>query len=341
MTKPFRFMMAFLLLDIVTVTWASGSINSLEISTAELSHRFDYTHYNIIGACIWEKWKGTHPHFYTTLEISEYKPDLVVTVYNQYGEDPWIEANLTLDSASKTLSGPLYEAAVGASGQYAGPLGEGNNATAMGHLSYANLRTKLVDVIGSPLNTLALAVPQLDSDTTPLLPYYQSEMDTLGRAGLAEALRPETYDPFSHPIGENAELNHWSFEFPRNMNVNVDNDFKADVVLALRASDIVTNQNTLHTVKSTANSCGHNCAVSNVIEEMDDKHAIWQEVYPLDRHIKPGEDDSLSLNSEGSQEEEKSGGDMVFVIWRQYKGCVQHSGNLIFYSDKINPTVKR
>lgn len=327
-------------------------INTLQIAAAEMKHRIKYTNYHVIGTCIWIK-EGYPPRAYTTLEVSEYKPDLVVTVYNQYGDDPWREASL-LDTTLESVNRGVDSAVTGY------PIGEGNSATSMAHMSYSNLRSKLVDVIGSPLNTLALVLPQLNSDTTPLFRYYQSDRDTLGRIGIAEALRPETYNPFGQPIGENM-LNHWAFEFPRDMKVNVDNDFKAGIVVALRAADIVTNKNTFHTlVKSTQDSCGENCAVSsvkeNTVAKLDTKtgtfeesqfneknppESLWQEVYPDNKAIQPGQNDALILSTLGSEEEIKTDGNLVFVVWRHYEGCVQHSGNLIFKTKEIKDTVKR
>lgn len=330
----------------------SGTIGSVQIGAAEITHR-GYMHYKIIGLCLWEKEKRGIPHFYTTLEVSEYKPDLVVTVYNEYGDDPWTLPNNTTDSTSEALGESLYQSIIGET------LGEGNSATSMGHMSYANLRSKLVDVMGSPLNTLVFAFPQLDADTVPLLPYYQSDMDSLGRQGIAEAMRPETYEPFGQPIGDNA-LNSWSFEFPRDMKVNVDDDFKASIITALRAADIVTNKNLFHTVISTSDSCGQNCAVASVKEsgvakvnpdtgefkpeQFDNEpppETIWQEVYPYDKPIQPGENDALLLEPLGKKESLKSSNNLVFVIWRHYEGCVQHSGTLRRYSKKIKTTEKR
>lgn len=325
--------MTVLLMLITIGKCHADSINSLTVSADEVAHEFDYTHYRIIGICEWLHYTPL-PKTQTTLEVDEYKPDLIVTVYNQLGDDPWIEANTLIDSVANNVGSSLIKQVTGFG------LDEGNNSNQPVGMHYDDLRSKIVDVIGTPLSTLPLPFPQLTSDAASFLPYYQSQLDTLGRLGIAEHIRPETYEPVGHYIGQR-DTNHWSYEFPRDMNVSVDNDYKASVIVALRAADIVTNHNTLHTVKSTDDSCGDNCAVSNVIEETTDKNEIWQEVYPNDKHIQLGEDDVLSINSLGSKEELNSDGNYVFVIWRHYQGCVQGKGNLIFYSTKIKPTQKR
>ena len=134
---------------------------------------------------------------------------------------------------------------------------------------------------------------------------------------------------------------HWGYEFPRSMSVNIDNDYKASVVVALHAADLVTNNNALHTIQSTEDSCGQTCAVANVIEEMTEEHAIWQEVYPNDRRILLGQDNTVELDSLGQADDVAGNGNYVFVVWRHYKGCVQAPGNVVLVTQPISPTKKR
>lgn len=324
----------FIVLLILTVVGKgfANSVTSIQIATDEMKEAIDFTHYNPIGICVWLKF-DPRPNLDTTLELEEYKPDLVVTVFNNLGDDPWLEANDIVDPIANHLGSSLYTSITG------DPIEQGSTAS-QGLLHYSDNRTKVVDVIGSPMPTVPLPLPQLDADTRPLIPYYQSQLDTLGRLGLAEAIRPETYELFTHYIGQNAS-NNWGYEFPRNMVAQVDNDYKASVILALRAADIVTNNHTFHTAQSTSNACGHNCAVDTVIEETDETHAIWQEIYPDNHPIQLGENDMTSLTSLGLAEELKSDGNYVFIVWRKYRGCVQHSGNLIFQTLSIPPTKKR
>lgn len=311
---------------------AAATVTSAQIAYAEMEQALTLTHYKPIGICVWLK-PDPRPHIVTTIEIEEYKPDLVVTVFNKVGDDAWIEANTVVDNVANQVGSSFYQAIT------QDPIEQGNTAS-QGLLHYADNRTKVVDVIGSPLPTLPLPLPQLDSDTIPLRPYYQSQLDILGRLGLAEATRPETYELFTHYIGT-SQWNNWGYEFPRNMVVQVDNDYKAAVMLALRAADIVTNKHVLHTVNETKNTCGQECAVSNVIEETDNQHAYWQEVYPDNKVIQLGENDANKLKSLGLDDEVKGSGNYIFVVWRQYRGCVQHSGKFLFDSISISPTIKR
>ena len=67
----------------------------------------------------------------------------------------------------------------------------------------------------------------------------------------------------NHDIGTTTHI--WGPEIPRLMRVTQPYNFRASVVAAMHAVDIVTNQNPLHVTKSTNNSCGQNCIVANAI----------------------------------------------------------------------------
>jgi integrating conjugative element protein (TIGR03756 family) len=318
----------------IAKTYASSSVTSLTITQKVMEHYLEYTHYKVIGLCFWKKC-DIGCTFPTTLELDEYLPDLVVTVANKEGDNPWMEANEILDKGSFAIGNEAMQQTTGFG------LANGNSSSQKSS-HYDSLRMKTIDVIGNPAMLIHFPFLTLQSDTTAYVLYYQSDLDTAGRLGLAESIRLETWNPVGNPIGKNA-LNHWGYEFPRSMSVNVDNDYKASLIAALHAVDIVTNKNTLHVVKSVENTCGDHCAVSNVIEEQKEDHAIWQEIYPYDRHVHIGEDDSLQLKSEGMDDNLKGHGNYVFVVWRHYQGCVQSSpdASLIGATKRIKPTIKR
>ncbi len=323
-----------------TVVWAKegppSHITSLQIMEKAAENYFKYTHYKVIGVCMWWKCRSIHNcGIYTTLELDEHIPDLLVSVYNGKGDNPWIEGDELYDQLAYAAGNETMKMATGHE------LGDGNTNETSGSNHFNSLRARSVDVIGNPVTLIKTPLPSLKVDTKPYMPYYQSDIDSVSdRFGIAEAIRPETYNIFGHYIGSSF-INHWAYEFPRTMAVDNNNNYKASIVAALHAADIVTNKNTMHVVKSVSDSCGKNCAVANVIEEQKDDHEIWEEIYPKDHHIKLGEDDSLSLHSIGSSDDQKGNGNYVFVIWRHYRGCVQHEGKLIWSSVKVPDTKKR
>lgn len=313
-------------------------ITTPEILWKVSSHYLDHTHFKVTGACVWFRcsWHGCHTS--TTLELDEYLPDLIVSSYNQSGDNPWYEASVLLDPATDATANEASQLLTGY------PLTEGRSTLQTGNQHADHLVMREVDVIGNPDVLYFFPYASLDVDTNAFEPYYQSVLDWGERSGVAELMRPESLDPFNHVIGSGF-YNHWGYEFPRSMSVGIDNDYKAAVVTALHAADIVTNNNLLHTVNSLNNSCGENCAVANVIEEYDvdagERHAEWEEVYPNDRFIQLGEDDSLQLDSLGSADQADGNGNYVFVVWRHYQGCQQGRGDLIYATKHISPTVKR
>ncbi len=210
--------------------------------------------------------------------------------------------------------------------------------------------TKSVDVIGSPVNMAHLPYMVLRRDTTSYAPYFHSATDSvMGRLGIAEDLELLTFSPLGPYIGKSF-VDHWTYEFPRDMSVVNANDYKASASISMHAADIVTNRHTGHVVKGTSDSCGINCAVANVVPPEEVKkgrspHEIWQEVYPLDRNkLNLGKSDQLSISPTdlGHDDEVAGKGNYVFLIWRHYKGCIQsHDAALISATVTVPPTKKR
>ncbi len=315
----------------------SGSINSFKISLAVAKHYLSYLHWRPIGLCVWlhHGWLGA-PYITMTPELTHYLPDMVVSVYNEPGDNPWTEANKSFDKAAQSSGNQLIEEATG------DELTNGHNTSIHGEDHNDSVITKSADVIGAPMNLMHFPFFILRPDTKAFMPYYQSGLDSVpGRMGFAEDLEPYTWSPVGHYVGSSF-VNHWAYEFPRDMSVDNNNDYKASVVIGLHAADIVTNNNTLHVVHSTEDSCGDGCAVANVLEEQNDDHEIWEEVYPNDRHIHPGESDLRSVKPIGHEDEKEGHGNYVFVLWRHYKGCVQSpGGKLLYQTVHVSPTQKR
>lgn len=287
-------------------------INTLQMSTRVLSKVFSNSHYKIIGECTWIS--GPKPII--TPAIEQFLPDLIVTVSNKPEENPWIEASLTFENkVNRKLYQKAYQFATGF------PLGFGDAAGQITAMHLNDERTRVVNVIGSP--TAFYQIPYLShqAETYTGFPYYLSEADAvMDRTELGEipymALHPELL--INHDIGT------WGHEVPRLMRVTQPSRFRASVIAAMHAADIVTNHNSPHVTQSTSNSCGKNCVVANVIYDPKRQHVIWQEIYPTNRNITPGD-----ANDEGVEDDKAGNGNYVFVIWRKYRGCIQHKGKLL------------
>lgn len=325
-------------LTLINPIWADDSppdsVNAITIAIAGETHFRKYSDWHDIGACSWIQWHWYGPTVSITPEISEYIPDLVVTVYNEYGDDPWTSANYTLDPAAHKITNKVLEQLIGHK------ITNGRSQGTTRRMGNNSVTTKSVDVIGSPINMIRVPKASLRRDTTSFKPYYHSDLDVVpGRTGIAEDIRSETWNPFSHYIGSSFS-DHWGYEFPRSMTVDTNNDYKASVIIAQHAADIVTNKNRLHVTRSTSNSCGTECTVANVIDN-DDDHEKWQEIYPHDHHVHVGLSDKTSTKPIGHSDSQAGHGNYVFLVWRHYRGCVQGSGHLLYATDDIDNYHKR
>ena len=328
----------FMLTMILSSLWADDappdSVNTIKIAIAGEKHFRKYSNWHIIGFCTWIQHHWYGPTVSTTTEISEYIPDLVVTVYNDYSDNPWTLANRTLDPFAHKLSSKVVKELTGSE------LTDGNFQATNQRMGSNSVATKSVDVVGSPINMIRIPKASLRRDTMTLKPYFHSDLDVISdRTGIAEAIRSETWNPFSHYIGSSF-ANHWGYEFPRSMTVDNNNDYKASVIIAQHAADIVTNKNRLHVTRSTSNSCGEKCTVANVIDN-DSDHDKWQEVYPHDHLVHLGQSDQSSVKPIRQSDIQAGHGNYVFLVWRHYRGCVQGRGHVIYNSAHIDDYHKR
>lgn len=308
-------------------------VNTFTIAARVLQKIFHNSHYKVIGSCTWSV-GYLPPKLVVTPAVEQFLPDLVITISNKPEENPWIEARtLYENSASRALYQKAYKAATGFE------LGFGNDSGQTTELHINDERTRIVDVIGSPAGFYRLPYLSHKAETGFGVPYYLAEADAvMDRTEAAEILYMATHPHLliNHDIGTTTQ--HWGSEIPRLMRVTQPYNFRASVVAAMHAVDIVTNKNSLHVTKSTRNSCGKNCAVANVIYDPKNTKVIWQEVYPLNRTIHPGD-----ANDFGTKDEKAGNGNYVFVLWRKYRGCIQNKGKLVnlLTFPKVGKTKKR
>lgn len=308
-------------------------ITSAGIAKKVLSKLTKNLHYKVIGVCVWQD--GWSPPT-TTPELEHFFPDLVVSSYLRPYTNPWYEINKLFENETLTqLQEAIYQTVVGLAPTY------GDSSS----LSGAGLHQKrlLVDVIGSPHNLLALPFVTLKPETTPFMPYYLALSDlAISRLQVVEILLSLRLLPHASqfvsgfPIG--TVFNAWGYEMPRHFITYTTSKFRGALVAAMQGADLVTNVNSGHVVRSTTNSCGKNCVVSNVVFDPSNKTILWQEVFPSNRMITPG------LNGHEKQEtaeDVKGRGNYVFVVWRKYRGCVQGKGKLIYKTKVVGPPKKR
>lgn len=290
-------------------------------------------HYKVIGVCVWQR--GWHAPTITP-EIEHFFPDLVVSSYQRPGKNPWLEINHIYENSFFTKAQEeLYTSLVGVKPGY----GSANSPGESG----LHQKRFLVDVIGSPYNLLRIPFLTLKPETTPLKPYYLALNDLVVsrmqwiEIGLSLRHVPNIGKFVSgFPIG--SATSHWGYELPRHFITYTTSKFRAAIVAAMQGADLVTNTNHLHVVTSTTNSCGVNCVISNVTFDPEGKNVLWQEVFPNNRMITPGNNEH---EKQEVDDDIKGNSNYVYVVWRKYRGCVQDKGKLIYKSKDVGNPQKR
>jgi integrating conjugative element protein (TIGR03756 family) len=299
-----------------SVQASNGSINSSIIIKDTLVAFPHCLHYQIpIHYCVWvNEWGEVN----TTPVLSHYLPDLVVSVFNKPHDNPWVEINKIVDSAGQPAQQGLIKGITGFDA------GNGNHSLLDSHEQ--SVLFKEADVIGNPALVMIPAHGLLPSTATPLVPYFQSMVDSVLWRGLPPASLPEEGMALglnvTHHIGTG--ITNWGGIYPHEGKIINDNDVKASIVIAERAADLVTQHGEYgHVYKDVSTSCGEHCSAAPIQE--NSKETYFQMIYPVtqtDCHIL-GDGDSYSsdmLNSDGGY---------VWIVWRHYEGCADGDGQYL------------
>ena len=263
--------------------------------------------------CLWlSPWVGRN----TTPVLDHYLPDLVVIIYRNAGENPWIEANTLFDTPSAIVQSHVIQ-----------HIGSGDHTFLDAHEQQVIF--KEADVIGNPALAIlpnSIGEMLLTSTATPLKPYFQSMLDTaLWRGFMPEALPEETVSVALgaiHHIGSG--LIDWGGVYPHEGSVIGNNDAKASMAIAARAADLLTNPTGYgHIHQGLENTCGAHCTAAAITE--NSKDTLFQLIYPIEKTncVPLGRDDSYDermLNDQGAY---------VWIVWRHYQGCADGQGTFI------------
>ena len=120
-SQPIKRVITFLIMLILICTCSvyaddkpPSHITSLQVVTKGFSNYFKYSHLKIIGVCVWWHCKSIfHCGFSTSLELDQYLPDFLVSVYNANSDNPWWEGNTIYDRASYFGGNTAMKAATG------------------------------------------------------------------------------------------------------------------------------------------------------------------------------------------------------------------------------------
>lgn len=275
--------------------------------------------YCITGVCVWLRCSIYECEIETSIRVAHYNPDLVVSVYDEPGDNPWEEMASVFgdldEDITNTLVGLFHDAYAGGGHRTEG----GNQATDQ------SLRFKEVTVIGHPLSSVSDFVADTGyycpSEADSFYPYLLSSLDTLTwRLGLPEMLYLQNLLPGQRVVGEGFHQ-QWGAVWPRTGFIYQKDDVKAAAVIAQRAGNIVTQSNQPH-IYNALDGNGYNKSwLPGELVENDPNTGVWQMLVPKQDNqcYAFGENDVMSNSwSDGRQSEDNR---YAFTLWRPYQCC--------------------
>ncbi len=309
---------------------AAGEISTEEIiangtNIACMEWRFS-------GVCFFLVCTGYTCEIETSIQVSHFSPDLVVTSYNELGQSPWKEIR-ELYGAAQVVANQAQYAAQGIA-PLVGPGGGNFTEPESEQYTHKNTIFKDAEVIGGPGNIatqsasfgLTYVCPM--SAVFPVFPYFLSGLDTLAwRSALTEVIYAATWVPGLREIGD-FPFNSWGSVHPRSGFLTSAEDPKAGAVMAQRAADIATRDGEPHVYVPVGSVPGWPEGGNKVwepgpVKENNPDNSKWQMLVPKRSNECEafGENDTFSVFDGWSQNKLDESRDYAFNLWRQYKCC--------------------
>ncbi|EMQ2085174.1 TIGR03756 family integrating conjugative element protein [Salmonella enterica subsp. enterica] len=279
-----------------------AAITTPEIAASALSP--DCVQYRVVGLCYWLYCSPFGCTVRTSVKVSHFRPDLVVSAYSVTGQNPWMEMS--------PLSPPLP--GIAESG------GDTNPRSASQH---SKIRFKNADAIGFPAgDELAKFFTHFgyicSPSSQPFEPYFLSQVDTLAwRSVGPEMTYPEALTPGLREVGKSGDM--WGNIYPRAGAISQTHDYKAAAVIAQRVADLVTRVGQPHIYTPlTATSRAGYWPPPPVIEGDSSNHQ-WQ-------MLTPKKSAACSVFPDGSvtdtyADKLAADGAYAWTLWRPYKCC--------------------
>lgn len=286
------------------------AITTPEIIASSLST--ECLDYEVIGICVWLHCSTFGCTIRTSIRVKHYIPELVVSSYENTGDNPWTEIAM--------LSPPLGDA-----------LGGGSSDVRVAH-EHVNTRFKNTDAIGHPGGAFYDFISNFgwscDSPSVPFKPYFLSTLDALAwRSGIPEMAYPEALIPGRREMGTPGDL--WSPIYPRSGFVSQTHDYKTAATTTQRAADIVTRRGQPHVYLPLRSGGGGGNSgrwpPDPVMEGDPDTHK-WQ-------RLEPDKTMSCSIFPDGGENNLlRDPGDYAWTLWRPYRCCKKRGKKLLFFT---------
>jgi integrating conjugative element protein (TIGR03756 family) len=314
----------------------TATITTPQIVAQTTAATFTCMQWMPVGLCFWLRcsWRGCRVR--TSIKIGHYNPDLVVSTYNELGGNPWLEIRASLGLAQQVAAGGLLGALLPVPVDSAGNRTEGAGERG----DHRNLVFRETDAIGHPLNSLAGVAGVVglicESQTDPLVPYFQSALDALAwRQEIPEILYPASWIPGLREVG-NWPPQTWGPVHPRTGWTTQAEEPKAAALNAQRAGDIVTRLGQPHVYLPLIgpNPRGQRVWPPGPLVEKDARTGTWQMLAPRPQATCAvfGENDLASVTGWGGGRVDPAG-DYVWNLWRPYRCCGRRGQWFLFDID--------
>ncbi len=286
-----------------------------------------------VGLCFWLRCSLSGCSVRTSLKVGHYNPDLVVSVYNELGANPWAEIRASLGLAQRAAATGLLGALLPFPVDSAGNRTEG----AADRRDHKNLLFRETDAIGHPLSTLSDVVAGAalfcESQATSFVPYCQSGLDALAwRQEFPEIFYPASLIPGLREVGT-WPLNTWGNVHPRTGWTIQSEEPKAAAVNAQRAGDIVTRVGQPHVYLPLIDSGSGAQRVwpAGPLVENDRRTGLWQMLAPEPEASCDvfGINDLADATGWGGGRVDPEG-DYVWNLWRPYQCCNRRGQAFLF-----------
>lgn len=300
---------------------AHAALNSAQIVASAVSQAC--ISWRVSGICYWLLCTPFGCKVRTSVKVTHYIPDLVVSTYDTQGGNPWREMSMlsqSLGGLESSITGTLSGVSAGG----------GNNERKTPGQRKINLHFKYADAIGHPATLLiggSIAGYSCSGASTPLVPYFLSTLDSLAwRTGIPESLYPEALIPGQREIGSQVTANMWGNVYPRSGFVTQVDDDKANALVAQRVADIITRSGQPHVYQPLmGQSSDGYWPPGPVKENTGTSNHKWQ-------RLSPQLSQSCAVFPDG-EHPSAANASAAFALWQPYSCCQRRGQNLLYSSN--------
>lgn len=313
-------------LGFATLLVCSGtmaSVNTASLLSSAASP--DCISWRISGICYWLLCTPFGCSVQTSVKVTHYIPEAVVSAYMNAGENPWTEMS-TVSSTAGGAESSLIGSMIGAD------VGGGRQEMKVAGQRKQNLHFYNGDAYGHPASRLiSNMVPgySCDSAATPFVPYFSSALDALvWRTGVPETLYPEALVPGSRELGSTSSGNMWGNIYPRGGFVTQTDSYKSAAIVVQRVADIITRRGQLHVYNPlVGNASPGYWPPEPVKENTGTTNHKWQRLSP-----QLSQSCAVFPDMNGKIAED---GNYAWALWQPYS-CCKRRGQTFLYSTNFS-----